>query len=59
MQLAGSEDEDYIPDFSTADTYKVGDVVKYSDAYYQCIVDVNVAGSWTGDTNWVELIYYV
>lgn len=59
MQLAGSEDEQYIPEFEDTATYKVGDVVKYSNSYYQCIVDVNVAGSWTGDTNWTELIYYV
>lgn len=58
LQVAGSEDIDYIPTFSTSSTYKVGDVVKYSDVYYQCIVDVNVAGSWTGNTNWVELTYY-
>lgn len=59
MQLAGSTDEDYIPTFSSLDTYKVGDVVKYSSKYYQCILDVNTAGSWTGTTNWIELGYYI
>ena len=59
MQLAGSTDENYIPNFSTSSKYKVGDVVKYSNSYYQCIVDVNVAGSWTGNNNWIKLIYYI
>ena len=59
IQLAGSTDEDYIPTFSSLDTYKVGDVVKYSSKYYQCILDVNTAGSWTGTTNWIELGYYI
>lgn len=58
MQLAGSNDKNYIPVFDVSVTYKVGDVVRYQNDYYQCIVDVNVAGDWTGDTNWTKLIYY-
>ena len=60
LQLASSTD--IIPDFSSEETYVVGDVVFYNDGSgkkcYQCILDVVSAGSWNS-ANWEELTYYV
>ena len=53
LEIAGKNDT--IPEFSTTDTYTVGDVVLYDDDYYQCINAVNSAGAWDA-SDW-ERIY--
>lgn len=59
-ELTGSTD--VIPQFSTSNTYSVGDVVSYTENsethYYQCIVDVVTPGTWNS-ANWQQLTYYI
>jgi len=42
------------PEFSTASTYAVGDVVMHEGLRYKCTTAVTTAGDWTGSTNWAE-----
>jgi len=41
--------------FSSSATYIIGDIVSYDGKLWECIADVNVAGGWTGTTNWKQI----
>ena len=52
-EIAGKVDNAAIaPEFSTASTYAVDDVVMHEGLRYKCTTAVTVAGDWTGSTNW-------
>lgn len=43
-------------EFSTSATYNLGDYCIYDNLLYVCIVPISTAGSWTGNTNWLQVL---
>ena len=43
-------------EFSTSATYDLGDYCIYNNLLYVCIVPISTAGSWTGNTNWLQVL---
>ena len=43
-------------EFSSSATYALGDYCIYDNLLYVCIVPISTAGSWTGNTNWLQVL---
>lgn len=43
-------------EFSSLATYALGDYCIYDNLLYVCIVPISTAGSWTGNTNWLQVL---
>lgn len=43
-------------EFSTSATYGLGDYCIYDNLLYVCTTPVTTAGSWTGSTNWLQVL---
>ena len=43
-------------EFSTSATYNLGDYCIYDNLLYLCTTAVTTAGSWTGSTNWLQVL---
>ena len=43
-------------EFSSSATYNLGDYCIYGNLLYICTTPITTAGSWTGSTNWLQVL---